>query len=301
MGTELRPFVLGDELDPRVRALGIVVNRLVNRDNGAGGGRLWLLGDDDGIRREIRGGAEVDTGNYRFRVTSGGGNHEEVLHSDGVTVLRRTQDSGITQGATTIAALTVTTTSTLTGNVSMGGTLHVTGATTLDGAVTLGDAAADAITVKGTATFNENVVMAKNLTVDTTTLVVDAANNKVGILTATPRSWLEVASHMWVTGHGGFPTAGEGLESYYLAGTGFIDAYSYTAAVYRPLSLAGLSVQIKSGTTKRIEVDATGIGFFATAPVGQPAAGGAADGTLGSATTLVNSLRTGLRALGLFS
>ena len=79
----------------------------------------------------------------------------------------KTDDALIVTGTLTTGALSFT-------NASASGTWAVTGATTLTGAltangdVTLGDAAADVITVGGTATFAEDVTLTKGLTVGTT-------------------------------------------------------------------------------------------------------------------------------------
>ena len=56
---------------------------------------------------------------------------------------------GTTVGAATPSSVAATTIST-TGNATVGGTLGVTGDTTLDGAVTLGNASGDAVTLTGT-------------------------------------------------------------------------------------------------------------------------------------------------------
>ncbi len=58
-----------------------------------------------------------------------------------------------------LATLTVTTTSTLTGAVTMGSTATVTGATTLNGDVTVGDSSADALFVSSTTEFGANVLL----------------------------------------------------------------------------------------------------------------------------------------------
>jgi hypothetical protein len=67
------------------------------------------------------------------------------------------------------------------GNVKASGTLAVSGATTLSS--TLG--------VTGAATLSSTLAVTGNLTVDTNTLFVDAANNRVGVGTASPASKIE--------------------------------------------------------------------------------------------------------------
>jgi hypothetical protein len=67
-----------------------------------------------------------------------------------------------------------------TGNTTVGGTLNVTGATVLSSTLNAGASTLASASVTGA------------LTVDTTTLVVDASNNRVGIGTATPSVSLHV-------------------------------------------------------------------------------------------------------------
>lgn len=69
-----------------------------------------------------------------------------------------------------------------TGNTSIGGTLNVTGATVLSSTLSAG----------ATTLASANITGA--LTVDTTTLVVDAGNNRVGIGTASPTVDLQVVA-----------------------------------------------------------------------------------------------------------
>lgn len=70
-----------------------------------------------------------------------------------------------TQAATTIST-----------NINTGGTLDVSGVTTLSGA----------------AILSSTLAVTSNATFDTTTFYVDATNNKVGVLTITPNTALEV-------------------------------------------------------------------------------------------------------------
>ena len=83
-----------------------------------------------------------------------------TLATAGIVVATTTIGTNITTGGT----LEVTGASTLTGNTAVSGTLDVTGATTLS----------------------------STLTVDTSTLSVDATNNKVGVGTTTPFATLSI-------------------------------------------------------------------------------------------------------------
>lgn len=131
-----------------------VVNRLLDVVNGEKGGRLWLL-DDDGERREVVGGASIDSNNYPLRVEPTSTNHVNVLHSDGSTVRFRSQDAGVTVPA-------ITGNTRFANNVDVDGTFNadgaatftttvtITGALVANGAVTLGSDAADVVTIAGT-------------------------------------------------------------------------------------------------------------------------------------------------------
>jgi hypothetical protein len=144
------------------------VNRLLTVANGDQGGRIWLFGDD-GIRRNIIGGAQIDTANYPLRVRSAAGNHGEFMHSNTVTTVARFQDAGATipiiAGNTRFANnVDVDGTFNADGATTLGSTVVITGALTANGAVTLGDAAGDAITITGTATFTPLATFTGGLT-----------------------------------------------------------------------------------------------------------------------------------------
>ncbi|MBI5045405.1 MAG: hypothetical protein HZC14_00105 [Candidatus Niyogibacteria bacterium] len=75
-----------------------------------------------------------------------------------------------------LVALFTSAATTISTSINTGGTLDVTGASTLTGAVTMSAAA----------------TVGTNFTVDTTTFYVDGTNNRVGVLTITPNTALEV-------------------------------------------------------------------------------------------------------------
>jgi hypothetical protein len=305
--TELRRLVIDPTIDPQIARIGTVVNRLIDMSNGNGTGRMWLIGDD-GNKKATFGSSAVPSGtvlsanNYPLRVEPTSTNQVNVFHSNGSTIGLRVQDGGLTSGV----PASLTSTLTVTGATILQSTLAVTGVTTLtgallaNGAVTLGDAAADVITITGTATVAEILTLTKGLVVDTNTLVVDAVNNRVGVLTATPQSGLEVASVIYATQTAAYPTTGAGVHMVYDTGIGYVYAYNNTGAVHTPLILQGLSVSLLDATLERIKVDATGIGVFAHATATQQSVAGAAS-DLTSVISLANSLRTGLRAYGWFS
>jgi hypothetical protein len=102
--------------------------------------------------------------------------------------------------------------SSITGNTNIVGTLGVTGATTLSstlgvtGATTLasvdvtGASTLASVGVTGAATVGTTLSVTGNATFDTTTLFVDATNNRVGVATITPSRVLDVIGTFGATG-----------------------------------------------------------------------------------------------------
>ena len=84
-----------------------------------------------------------NTGTANLTLASSGTTTMPSVNIDGGAI------DGTTVGAATPSSVAATTIST-TGNATVGGTLGVTGDTTLDGAVTLGNASGDAVTLTGT-------------------------------------------------------------------------------------------------------------------------------------------------------
>lgn len=219
---------------------------------------------------------------------------------------------GVGGAPDTTHALLVTGLSKFTSRMGVGGDpdatalLKITGALIGTGNATLGTNSGDTITVNGTSTFNENVSMVKDLTVDTDTLKVDATNNRVGVRVATPTTAFEVAGAMRSTAGTGVPTAGTGgggLELYYSAGLALsvLQSYDRTASAFKDMGLYGLSVDITASGTSRFTVDGTGIGFFATTPVAKQTVTGTRTGTLAQLQTVVANMLTALANYGLWT
>ena len=104
---------------------------------------------------------------------------------DFITALGNTYDIGTPTDGTVSAAKIATgavTSAKLDTNIDIAGTLDVTGALTADSNATV----AGTLDVTGTLTADSNATVAGNLTVDTDTLYVDSANNRVGIGTSSP-------------------------------------------------------------------------------------------------------------------
>jgi hypothetical protein len=107
--------------------------------------------------------------------TSSGGSGDSVWTSDATEVSLNATESGKT--------------------VVMDGSASVAGDLTVDGKVTAGSIETldvGTLTVNDPAVFNDIVTMASNLSVDGTTLVVDADNNRVGIGEAVPDANFQV-------------------------------------------------------------------------------------------------------------
>jgi hypothetical protein len=78
-------------------------------------------------------------------------------------------------------------------------TLSVTGLALFNGAVTLGDAAADAITVKGTPTFETDVTFSGNVTVNGNTVLGNANTDTLTVVgVSTFRNALSTATQLYV-------------------------------------------------------------------------------------------------------
>lgn len=328
MSIELRRFIIDPEMDDDVKRLGIILNRLVARDRGESPGRIWLL-DDDGDERAMSGsqgilpGDVLSANNYPFWARSAAGNHGRFTHSSGTPDIATFQDAGATipviAGNTRFAnnvdvdgtfnadgAATFNATVTL-GDAG-GDTVTINGNTTVvntfatQGATTLGNAAGDVITVTGTMTVAEILTLTKGLVVDTTTLVVDAVNDKVGVLTASPTAPLTVNGRIQVT-ENTVPSAGVGLELGFHTGssTAVILAYDRTGAAYQSLQLDALATRLTISGTTRFQVDGTGMGFFNTTPVAKQTVNGTRTGTLGQLQTVVANMLTALANYGLWT
>jgi hypothetical protein len=85
---------------------------------------------------------------------------------------------------------------------------------------------------------------------------------------------ITAAGSLLVSGGGGvYPAAGAGLNVHYDSSSnkGFIQSYDFGGAVWKALDLKGSAVALYASATKRIEVNATGVGFYGVAPVAQQA------------------------------
>ena len=132
--------------------------------------------------------------------------------------------SGITAASLVslaLVAVVVYGATTISTSINTGGTLDVTGASTLTGTVTM----------SGAATVGTTLTVSGNSTFDTSTFYVDATNNRVGVLTITPNTAFEVVGAASSTSLrvGGYDAA-NGLISGMVFGTCNLTAAALTAS-----------------------------------------------------------------------
>jgi len=97
-----------------------------------------------------------------------------------------------------------------------------------------------------------------DLTVDTSTLKVDSANNRVGIGTASPNSTLEVAGSIRTTSSTGSATASIGVFDYVAGTTTRLVSYGANTTTAGAFQFVGLSSNASVGDI-RYAIDATGV------------------------------------------
>jgi hypothetical protein len=236
-----------------------------------------------------------------------------------------------------LGTATFTPLATFTGGLTSTGTGTFNGALVANGNTTLGNAAGDTVTVTGTATFTPLATFTGGLTsvalgtfqagvtLSGGSLTFSGTAQRIlgdfsnGTLANRPHIQTSVTNGATVVGI--LPNGTEvnaGVIAH--AGTN-PDATSYglllanTTAVSvqagRTGGAAYLPLQFHTNATNQLEIAANGdikigsstslkIGFFGDAGAVQPAAGAAATDPA-TTQTLANALRTGLRALGLFS
>ena len=141
------------------------------------------------------------------------------------------------------------------------------------------------IVVPGSATITGD------LTVDTSTLKVNSSTNRVGVLTASPESELDVRGLVAVRGTPTFPSTGVGLEMYHDAAntSSYIQSYDRGGSAFYNLSYKALShfFQLSSGTAMTLNATGLGVGGSPTSKltIGTGSFSAAASGTTGMYTT----------------
>jgi len=107
---------------------------------------------------------------------------------------------------------------------------------------------------------------------------------------------VEVPTTFRVTGQND-PTTGTGIDIYWTGSAGAIIAINRDSATWQPIQLIGANVDLRTQTGGvRISCNATGIGFFATAPVAKQTVSGSR-----GANAALTSLLTALAAMGLIT
>jgi hypothetical protein len=109
----------------------------------------------------------------------------------------------------------------------------------------------------GTATL-ASATITGDLTVDTSTLKVDSANDRVGIGTASPNSTLEVAGSIRTTSSTGSATASIGVFDYVAGTTTRLVSYGANTTTAGAFQFVGLSSNASVGDI-RYSIDATGV------------------------------------------
>lgn len=198
--------------------------------------------------------------------------------------------------------LAVTLTSTLIGNVGVAGApdsavqLKVTGNEWVTGKLGVGATVGDeTVVVTGTEQVTQRLgvgaapdataamkvtgatIMTGNLTVDTNVLLVDTANNWIGVNTTAPAAPLDVTGTIRAMSLAPVaPASGTSVEMLYdlTNNVGIVLAYDRSGAAYKDMAISGLSVQIRASAIMKFQANTTGIGFFTTTPVAQQAGDG---------------------------
>ena len=314
------------------------LNRFLDVVLGNTEGRISLL-DDSGDELDLIDGTVVSSNNYSQMVRSAAGRHGLYQHSNAVTNVLDIRDTGITvvgtfgvTGNTTLTGnLAVTGVTLLNGNVTLGDnaadTLTVEAVSTFKANasflvnVTIGDAAGDTLTVNSTPTFNAGLIIATGVLAvpagtntapsiaigdNDTGLYLSAAGTVGTTINGTLRSTMAAGGLSLI----GADVLVDNLQAYRVKESGgtIRNAVQMDASDILQVGVSGMTgaylnsgdTRLQSAGTTRIQVNSDGIGFFATAPVAQPAAGAAATDPA-TTQTLANALRTGLRDLGLFS
>jgi hypothetical protein len=258
-----------------------VVNTLVDMFLGNQTGRLNFDGDG-GLTRALQGGDTLASAVPVIQVRPASGEQFWMKHSNGTDTVLRGRDAGVTAGVPFSG-----TSGAFSGNVTITGTLGVTGAATVGG--TLGVTGLTSLTTlatSGLATLNSLAVT--NAATVGTTLSVGATPASTGtIRTGAASSWFAVLTSGGANVRMVAIDASDNLQ---------IGATSGIAEV----QIFGTSGSLRSGANSKVRWSATGVGFNGTAGVAPPALGGAAGAVYGAGEqTLLNNIRSCLQDNGL--
>lgn len=184
-------------------------------------------------------------------LTSGG----DAQAADAFVVARsgnnfRVAGTDVAAAATKIGTLTnLTVTNPITGSVT--GSSGSAPAETLTGTTLASNVVSSSLTSVGTLS---TLAVSGNLTVDTTTLTVDATNNRVGIGTATPGAALDVASG--ISRFGGTGGVHAAIGNAFLAGQA--ELYTLTTAPFGIGTAGTQPLRLYTDATLRATLDTSG-------------------------------------------
>ena len=166
------------------------------------------------------------------------------------------------------------------GDLTLGGTLNVTGIAGF----------AEDVLMEHDLTIGENLVVGadvdivSDLTVDTSTFVVIASTNRVGVGTATPGANLESNGYFRVTNSTNPPSSGAGVGIQYNTATdvGTINAFKFGTGL-RTIALDGITVMIAPSPGRTLS-------FFNAAGATQQTISSARDDPEGALADLLDAL-----------
>jgi hypothetical protein len=118
----------------------------------------------------------------------------------------------------------------------------------------------------GTATL-ASATITGDLTVDTSTFKVNSSANRVGILTASPESELDVRGLIAVRGTPTFPTTGVGPEIFWSPGNSNSNLYSYNrgTSAWAPMAYGASSHTFQLSGSDAMTLNSTGLGVGVSA------------------------------------
>jgi hypothetical protein len=134
----------------------------------------------------------------------------------------------------------------------------------------------------GVTRFNtaDELTVTGDAQIDTTTLVVDSTNNRVGIGTALPGVKLENAGSFRSTSVTD-PTSGAGLELCWRGTSADVLSYDRDTSQFKELQIRGAPVKFLNAGGERMRIDSSGnVGISNTSPAQKLAVGGTASGTV---------------------
>jgi hypothetical protein len=273
-------------------------------------GRLWLVADDDGDRKDIRTGTVLASAEYRSQVRSGAGNHGAYLLSG--TAAKATpsttnsavliQDAGLSVGASLALKL-----------FGAGGTNHSALSSDANGGTVVGGSGsgAGALSSVSLTLSTGNLIFAgtaQRITGDLSNgthanrlMIQNSVANGNSLLGLLPNG---TATSAAFNAYGSSNPAASAIGQFGVnAGVDVRLTSSHAGAAYLPITFfnnGAEQMRIAANGDITIGTAAGKIGLFGATPVAQQSVAAAAT-DLASVITLANSIRTNLRTRGDFS